>query len=536
MSTYLKSSICLCLFFLSFIECATHSDINDSINMLSNNDFSLGTKNWILHTQLGGEASCSADTGEMHIHISSAGNQIHSIILHQVGLTIEKGRTYTVSFQAYCASGTRNVYVKIGLAEEPWTYYSELNSFRINSRKNTYSFEFTMKNPTDNNAHLEFQFGTNDTDVYLDDIVLKKTPRFQEFDLESFKFKLGERETLLKDKKFGLRYFPDMCISVLEKSPQYRIIIVAHNSTYLLEGKSIKQFTKCTKVLSPGKKGEFDNGYAGIAGVYRHADGRLYGFYHAEDQEDMPKFPHSGIIGFYASIGLAVSGDNGITWEKAGQVITSQKPKGWVYYEGQVESGTGEPCSTVSKDGEYLYIYYTEHSRVGGRGVQICMARAYLADGPPLPGTWYKYYNGSFSEPGLGGKDTPVLSMKHRDEAEAVFPHVVYSEYLGLYIMILNINFWKEFYYETGLKNSGIYITTSYDGIHWKAPVMLIKDWSSPLSNKSVSWEPTLIFDQGSINEGWLIYSYCGKFGFGQGGSTPSYMVGRRFKIEKNND
>jgi hypothetical protein len=223
------------------------------------------------------------------------------------------------------------------------------------------------------------------------------------FDLGSFTFKLGERETLLKDGEFGLRYFPDMCISVLEKSPQYRIIIVAHVSTYLLEGNSIKQFTRCRKVLSPGKKGEFDNGYAGIAGVYRDTDGKLYGFYHAEDQEDMPKLGNADIPGFHASIGLAISGDNGITWEKAGQVITSQKPKGWFIYEGQADTGAGLPCCTVSKDGKYLYIYYEEHSRVGGRGVQICMARAHLADGPPLPGKWYKYYNGSFSQPGLGG-------------------------------------------------------------------------------------------------------------------------------------
>lgn len=356
------------------------------------------------------------------------------------------------------------------------------------------------------------------------------------FDLGRFRLILGGQVTLLRNGSFNLHYFPDNCISVIETSPKYRIIMAAGISTYLLEGKSLEKLTGCKIVLEPGKKGDFDNGYAGIGGVYRGKENKLYGFYHAEDQEGMPKFPGTNIPGFHASIGLAISEDNGKTWEKAGQILTSLKPKGWTLYEEQVESGLGILCSVLSKDKKYLYIYYSEHSRVDAngnwRGVQICMARVDIQKDLPLPGKWYKYYEGSFSEPGIGGRDSVVMSAKHMDDAEAVHPHVVFSEYLGLYIMVFNIDFWKEFVDNTGLKRCGIYIAYSSDGINWSEPAMLIKDWPIPLMGKSLSWQPTLIFDEGSTNEGWLVYAYTEKFGHTYQGGIPHYMVGRRFRFE----
>ena len=44
-------------------------------------------------------------------------------------------------------------------------------------------------------------------------------------------------------------------------------------------------------------------------------------------------------------------------------------------------------------------------------GAQICVARADLNEGPPRPGHWKKYYQGEFGEPGIGGNETPVLSV-----------------------------------------------------------------------------------------------------------------------------
>jgi hypothetical protein len=38
-----------------------------------------------------------------------------------------------------------------------------------------------------------------------------------------------------------------------------------------------------------------------------------------------------------------------------------------------------------------------------------------------------------------------------------------------------------------------------------------------------------------SAQKGWLVYGYSKKWGNGEGGTKPHYMVGRRIKFKKNN-
>jgi len=71
---------------------------------------------------------------------------------------------------------------------------------------------------------------------------------------------------------------------------------------------------------------------------------------------------------------------------------------------GSKHSGVG--AHWVIASGNYLYLQYTDHwaERLDNRiGYGICLARANKASGGK-PGTWLKYYRGSFSEAGVGGK------------------------------------------------------------------------------------------------------------------------------------
>jgi len=142
------------------------------INLLDNGDFSHGTSGWNLYTQFGGEARFSAGSQELHVQITDGGDYNWSVVVNQIGLHILPRTFYSVSFNARCEYGTRNLSVKVGMAVEPWTLYSEYESFTIDSAKKRYSFQFTMHEPKDPNAHLEFQLGASDIDVYLDDIKL----------------------------------------------------------------------------------------------------------------------------------------------------------------------------------------------------------------------------------------------------------------------------------------------------------------------------------------------------------------------------
>lgn len=340
--------------------------------------------------------------------------------------------------------------------------------------------------------------------------------------------KLGDQVTLLDHKALGLSYFPDAAIAVLRTKPP-RLIVSAGVRSFLVQGPDMESLNQADLVLEPGESGSYDNGHAGISGVYRHSDNKLYAIYHAEDQENMGQFQNK-VSGFYATAALAVSEDNGESFEKLGPVLTSAQTKG---LSGRPDQGCGEACLTLTKDREYVYCYYVDHSRVNDRGVQIFLARSPVDSAPPLPGSWTKYYQGKFGEPGLGGLDTAVVSAKNL-QADAAFPHVTYSKSLKKYVMVFNINAYIEYVGE-GEKTpriSGTYLTYSEDGIRWTKPEQIMTTFCVPIPTQAMAWHPTLIWDSEASLEGWLVYAHSPSWGHVHQGNKPHHMVGRRFLFE----
>ena len=69
------------------------------------------------------------------------------------------------------------------------------------------------------------------------------------------------------------------------------------------------------------------------------------------------------------------------------------------------------------------------------------------------PGTWYKYDEGQFDKPGLGGTATPLPGL---DGVHGVIYSVQYDSGLGLWLA------WgREF------KSNGVFVTASYDLVNW---------------------------------------------------------------------
>jgi len=219
---------------------------------------------------------------------------------------------------------------------------------------------------------------------------------------------LGKREVILASGQHGLKYFPDECLAFIQTSPQIRLLMAADKSTVLLVGRDMKSLVHRGEVLKPGRPGSFDNGYAGIGGVVRDPrTGKLFAFYHAEDHEGMRPIA-GGIPGFYCCVALAVSHDNGTSFRKLGPIIKSHQPKD---VKGRSDQGCGDLCAAADADHRYVYVYYCDHSRIDNRGVQICLARCPIEDVERTE-RWRKYYDGMFNRPGLGGKDTPVMSAQ----------------------------------------------------------------------------------------------------------------------------
>lgn len=355
----------------------------------------------------------------------------------------------------------------------------------------------------------------------------------QTFNANGLRATLGEQITILGNGALGLRYFPDEGVSSIGDRSRVRLLIAATHDSYLVEGPDLLHLESARKVLSPGPRGSFDNGYTGISAVYAHRNGKLYAFYHAEDHEGMPSLGEDMPSGYYASVGVAESSDGGVRWTKLGQVVTSGKPKDFKAFPNHNARGAGLPGVVADTGGRYLYLYYTDQS-FASRGAQICMARADLSAGIPGPGQWYKYDGSSFAEPGIGGRDVPILSVFHLNRAHALFPHVTYSAFLDRYLMIFNVNQWQESRGNLPAVSSGIYITHSRDGIAWNTPTQLVADYSVPVPGKSISWEATLLLNEESQGrEGWLVYGFSPKWGSAFFGRTPHYMVGRKIVLEK---
>ena len=335
---------------------------------------------------------------------------------------------------------------------------------------------------------------------------------------------LGKREIILESGQHGLKYFPDECLAFVQTTPHIRVLMAAGVSTHLLEGQNMKSLASRGEVLRPGKPGSFDNGYAGVSGVIRDPrTGQLFAFYHAEDHEGMQPIP-GGIPGFYCCVALAVSNNNGTSFRKLGPVIRGSLPKD---VKGRSDQGCGDLCVAADADHRYVYVYYCDHSRIDNRGVQICLARCSVED-VGKAGPWKKYYRGAFEEPGLGGKETPVVSAQAM-LADAIFPQVTFVPELHCYVMVFNIIVYRELGPEMQARQSGIYIAHSQDGIHWSKPTQLIRIHSVPEGlGTEIGWHPALLLSavEGGFARGWLYYSYSERWGH-KPPQKPHYLVGQ---------
>jgi len=104
--------------------------------------------------------------------IQKGGKSKDAIRLVQPGINIEKGKSYKVSFEA-CAEAQRSIDVEIASNLNGSSIFS--TTFEIGKENKIYEFEFTMNEESDKNGELRFNLGGNNIDVYIDNVVMKKT-------------------------------------------------------------------------------------------------------------------------------------------------------------------------------------------------------------------------------------------------------------------------------------------------------------------------------------------------------------------------
>ena len=121
---------------------------------------------------------------------------------------------------------------------------------------------------------------------------------------------------------------------------------------------------------------------------------------------------------FYATVGFARSSDNGKTWPAPESgvlggpsryaVLQSSDPPPTVPHPAL---GDAAPSALVYKSVDGNYYLYVTYAYFSSSGQAVRVARAKLGADPL---TFLKWYNGSFSQPGIGGLDSAVMPSTGR--------------------------------------------------------------------------------------------------------------------------
>jgi hypothetical protein len=324
----------------------------------------------------------------------------------------------------------------------------------------------------------------------------------------------GEQEVVIGNGQWGLYHTPDGHISYYRTDNAYQIWLTstggAHHFTSsdfdelipanIEAGKSIPAFTE---------SGEgFDRDYAGPGSVVRASNGKdLLMFYHGEYQWDEG--------GYYATIGLARSSDEGQTWERLGAIIAGRLPKPdpppW-----PGAFGAGGPCALVDEGDGFIYIYYLDWGAPLFPESDIHLARSPISsDG--APGSWQKYFRGKFDEPGIDGNSEPVIRGPSSTGFWAGFPSVSFNVFLDAYLAVF-------------VSADGFYYSTSWDRINWTVGKKLLTRNETPDRGEPWHLYPSLLSpsqptDSTTDETGYLYY------GYGIYNVTPHYMVRRAVKV-----
>lgn len=171
--------------------------------------------------------------------------------------------------------------------------------------------------------------------------------------------------------------------------------------------------------------------YNYIAGgpVYHHESGTVVMVYHAE------KYINGDYTKFKSYLGIALSIDR-VNFYDAGLAISPA-------FDGVAELGGGP----IVINGDYFYMYFRDKLH-NGEIVHLAVARARTSDILSGHNIWQKYYNGSFSEPGIGGVSSPL-------------------ENLNPLVRWVDVKYFDDKYHAVITDANNLYLIKSIDGLDW---------------------------------------------------------------------
>jgi hypothetical protein len=225
--------------------------------------------------------------------------------------------------------------------------------------------------------------------------------------------------------------------------------------------------------LGPAQDSKYDttaNGGRWIECTWKDDDGTLYGWYHHEPGGLCP-----GTTLTAPKIGAVWSDDDGATFHDLGIVLEARPGLRCDARNGFFAGGHGDFSAMLDPQKEYFYLFFSTYSGdVSEQGVAV--ARMLYAHRRSPAGKVWKWYRGDWTEPGIGGRVTPIFPAAvdwARADADAFWgPSIHWNTHLGMYAILLNRT--KD---KPGWPQEGIYVTFNNDLANpgtWTKPTKIL--------------------------------------------------------------
>lgn len=286
-----------------------------------------------------------------------------------------------------------------------------------------------------------------------------------------------------------------------------------------------KGLTPCPTPVTGLFVGPYDRDYLGGGPVMRVSDGEHEGIliiYHAEYQYGQAPKGKANL--FFGTLGMAISSDNGNSFQKLGQIIQPYPSRQeWIsrYCDKALSVGDGpfilgdeerRPIDPSHADPKtsYIYVFYIDWQADECGGQQcLAVARANLAevmraafkgDQEAMPHLFKKYHNGKFEPPAATGEpNNSEHSGSYSPVLEGNFsPSIIYDPTTGQAILAT----------QAGLK--GIELRASNCLTRWSEKPLYILNEPSRTQPYSVRY-PSLVQITGKEGppQTWLFYSHA---------------------------
>lgn len=214
-----------------------------------------------------------------------------------------------------------------------------------------------------------------------------------------------------------------------------------------------------------------------LESVFKAPTGRLYGWYHNEPPRVCTHSDQRGRDHLTSPrIGAAWSDDDGAHWHDLGIVLEAPPATDQCHTQnGFFAGGEGDFWVIVDAQREFVYFLFSAyHGQTQEQGVGVARMSYGDLDRPIDPdgqSRVAKWHAGSFGEPGLSGRATPIFGADsdwHTPGTQAFWgPSVHWNTYLESYVVLLNRAKDADFSQE------GVYISFNRDladPAGWTAP------------------------------------------------------------------